>query len=79
MFKTWLGKKNEQEKLQREEWERLRILGSWVLAPYSNRVTPKSLLPLPWDVQETTEQWKERNADILKRADELWDSFENKK
>jgi len=70
-FKTWKGKRDERERGEREEWERLRILGAWVLAPYSKNMTPKKLLPLPWDKVETTEDWRRRNKDILDECDKL--------
>lgn len=52
IFKTWKGKADERQRLDRQEWERLRILGSWILAPYSKGMTPKKILPLPWDANE---------------------------
>lgn len=53
------------------EWERLRILGSWVLSPYAkkgSRIVPKTLLPLPWDKEKN---WVEENKEILERCDEI--------
>lgn len=45
----YAAKVQEQE---RGEWERMRILASFVIAPYSKKgsnINPEKLLPLPWD------------------------------
>jgi hypothetical protein len=34
------------------QWERLRILGTWVIAPHTKHpqnINPEKILPLPWD------------------------------
>lgn len=72
IFQTWKGKNDERQRIDRQEWERLRMLGSWVLAPYSKNMTPKKLLPLPWDVEESVESWKQRNKDILEQCDIIY-------
>jgi hypothetical protein len=66
-----------EEDRQRAEWERLRVLGAWVIAPYSKvSMTPKKLLPLPWDVQESSEEWKKRNKKILDECDIIFKKSE---
>lgn len=38
------------EAAERGDWERLRILASILVQPYTKRkVSPQELLPLPWD------------------------------
>lgn len=52
-FKAYRGKMLFAEQSEKQAWERLRILGSWVLSPYSKTsLTPKKLLPLPWDTTQ---------------------------
>lgn len=56
---------------QKSEWERLRILGLWVLSPHTKKgstLTAERLLPLPWDKQIS---WKERNKEILEICDRI--------
>ena len=65
-----------EEERQKAEWERLRMLGSWILAPYSKNMTPKKLLPLPWDVEESAESWKQRHKDILEQCDVIFKKSE---
>jgi hypothetical protein len=54
---------------QKSEWERLRILGAWILSPHSKKgsnLTPKKLMPLPWD-----KSFSEENKDILELAKDI--------
>ena len=70
-FKALKGFNDLENQREREHWERLRILGTWVVSPYAKKgsnLTPRTLLPLPWD-SETN--WKERNKEILKQCDEI--------
>ena len=71
LFKSWKGRRNESDRIERQEWERLRILGSWILAPHAKNITPKKLFPLPWDEVVTAEMWKERNKEILEQCDKI--------
>lgn len=77
VFKTWKGRNDARNRSG--DWERLRILGTWVLAPYQKKgsnLTPAKLLPLPWDAPpETKEQWLERN----KHLTPIWDKLERAK
>ncbi len=73
LFKTWKGRNDERNRSG--EWERLRILGSWVLAPHTKKgqnITPTKLLPLPWDVVMTREKWLEKNKKLIP----IWDKLE---
>ncbi len=39
-----------EEELERERWERMRLLGVMTLQPWSKgKLTAEKLLPLPWD------------------------------
>jgi hypothetical protein len=68
-FKALKGFNDLEQERQKNEWERLRILGTWVLSPHTKKganLTPKNLLPLPWDKTFT-----EENKDILEIAKEI--------
>ena len=75
LYKTWHGKERERDKNNRAEYERLRILGSWVLAPYSKNLTPIKLMPLPWDIKRTSETFFEEHKDLIP----IWDMLEKQK
>ena len=68
-FKAIKGFNELEEQRQREEWERLRILGVWVLSPHTKKgqnLSPKKLLPFPWD-----KSFVEENKDILELAKKI--------
>ena len=47
---------DHQQYLQICEWERTRTLASILISPHlkkGRRITPKQLIPLPWDKKET--------------------------
>jgi hypothetical protein len=72
VFELALKGFNELEhERQKSEWERLRILGVWVLSPHAKKGTnlsAENLLPLPWDKKIS---WKERNKEILEQCDRI--------
>ena len=72
-FKTWKGKRDAEMRFERQEWERLRMLGVWVLSPYKSLKT-KELLPLPWDKTETRDDFYERNKDLIP----IWDKLDGR-
>lgn len=78
-FKALQGFNELEEERNRGEWERLRMLGTWILAPHQKKganLTPKKLLPLPWDPKpETREQWLEKN----KHLTPIWEKLERAK
>jgi hypothetical protein len=70
-FKALKGFNELEYERDKGHWERLRILGVWVLSPHTKKgsqITAESLLPLPWDKQIS---WKERNKDILEICDRI--------
>jgi hypothetical protein len=70
-FKALKGFNDLENQREREHWERLRILGNWIVLPYAKKgsnLTPRKLLPLPWDNEVS---WKESNKEILDRCDEI--------
>lgn len=70
-FKALKGFNELEHERQKADWERLRILGLWVLSPHTKKgsaLTAERLLPLPWDKQIS---WKERNKDILEICDRI--------
>ncbi len=68
----------EEERIK-GEWERLRMLGVWVLSPYQKKganLTPQKVLSLPWDPKpETRDEWLEKN----KHLKSVWDKLEKAK
>lgn len=46
-WRLWAEREQDMEK---DRWERMRILAAYFVQPYSKKsVRPKELLPLPWD------------------------------
>ena len=42
-----------EDMLERERWERMRLLGLMTVQPWSKKkLTAEKLLPLPWDVKD---------------------------
>lgn len=73
VFKTWKGRGDEKNRSG--EWERLRILGTWILSPHvkkGHNISPEKLLPLPWDKVKTKEEFLKKNKDLIP----LWDKLE---
>lgn len=57
VWRMWAEHEHDMEK---DRWERVRILASVFIQPYSKRsVKPKELLPLPWDSEGKKESEKE--------------------
>lgn len=56
IFREAYRKRAETERhRERGEWERLRMLAAMLLSPHSKKtLTPRSVLPLPWDEKEKT-------------------------
>lgn len=73
-FQVWKGKRDAEERKERKEWERLRLLGSWVLAPYSKSLSPVKLLPLPWDEKLTKDKFLKDNKDLIP----IWDKLDGR-
>jgi hypothetical protein len=71
LYQNWKGREDEKLRKEKGEWERLRILGSWVLAPYSKSLTPQKLLSLPWDKELKKVSYKEVYKDYLAAWDKL--------
>lgn len=70
VMKSLKGFNDLELERDKREWERLRILGSWVLGPHAKKgvhLTPRSLLPLPWDKNN----WREDNKEILEQCDQI--------
>lgn len=50
IFRAWQRMRESDE---RERWEQTRILAWFCVQPHvKKRITPKQLLPLPWDKRE---------------------------
>jgi hypothetical protein len=68
-FKALKGFNDFESERQKAEWERLRILGTWILTPHTKKgseLTPKKLMALPWD-----KSFVEENKEILDLAKEI--------
>ncbi len=65
-----------QERLERQSWERTRILAAICIQPHvKNRIRPERLLPLPWD-KANQKRPKQTNEELtpeerLKRFEKL--------
>jgi hypothetical protein len=68
-FKALKGFNDLEFERTKGEWERLRILGTWVLSPHTKKghnLTPKKLMPFPWDLTFTQE-----NKELLELAKKI--------
>lgn len=68
---------SEMERGDRDAWERMRTLACIAVQPYSKKkLTPRTLLPLPWDNEEkrkaaklvSKEEDRQRLEEILERV-----------
>lgn len=75
LYKSWFGKQRNEDKKRRDEYERLRILGAWILAPHSKGITPLKLMPLPWDEKKTSDVFLTENKELIP----IWDMLEKQK
>lgn len=59
-----------EDMLERERWERMRLLGLMTVLPWSKKkLTAEKLLPLPWDVKDTTQNHIEHDGTRLTKAE----------
>lgn len=59
-----------EDMLERERWERMRLLGLMTVQPWSKKkLTAEKLLPLPWDVKDTTQNHTEHDGTRLTKAE----------
>lgn len=50
---VWRAHVDERERIERGEWERMRMLAAIVVQPHCKRkITARQLLPFPWDGHE---------------------------
>ncbi len=70
-FKSIIGFELVNENRERQEWERLRILGLWVLSPYSKGLTARKVIEFPWDEKITTKK------DFFKGLEKAFERLEN--
>ncbi len=66
---------DERTTQYQNNWERMRMLASIVIQPYSKkRITPSGLLPFPWEKQKRKTSSVKRpvsKEEALKRFEEL--------
>lgn len=59
-----------EDMLERERWERMRLLGLMTVQPWSKKkLTAEKLLPLPWDVKDNTQNTTEHDGTRLTKAE----------
>ena len=59
-----------EDMLERERWERMRLLGLMTVQPWAKKkLTAEKLLPLPWDVKDTTQNHTEHDGTRLTKAE----------
>ena len=69
-FKSIIGFELVNENRERQEWERLRILGLWVLSPYSKGLTAKKVIEFPWDEKiKTRKDWEKGFEEAFKKLE----------
>lgn len=61
-----------EEARQRQEWERMRLLASISIQPHiKEKLTPRQLIPLPWDTDTTEEEApKMTHEERMRKAEE---------
>ncbi len=73
VYKAWA---EQEETRERSAWERTRVLATLCVQPYSKRrLSPKDVIPLPWDKEQRKptskpvgkEEAKRRMMALLKR------------
>ena len=66
-----------EEELERERWERMRLLGVMPLQPWSKgKLTAEKLLPLPWD-KKPRDRKPLHSSGLRNRADDTMDGARN--
>ena len=67
-----------EEELERERWERMRLLGVMTLQPWSKgKLTAEKLLPLPWD-KKPRDRKPLHSSGLRNRADDTMDGARNR-
>ena len=67
-----------EEELERERWERMRLLGVMTLQPWSKgKLTAEKLLPLPWDKKPRNRK-PLHSSGLRNRADDTMDGAWNR-
>lgn len=57
-----------QEARNRDDWERMRMLASIVIQPHvKKRLTPKELLPFPWEERGKSVSDKSQSRAVLEK------------
>ena len=67
-----------EEELERERWERMRLLGVMTLQPWSKgKLTAEKLLPLPWD-KKPRDRKPLHSSGLRNRADDTMNGARNR-
>lgn len=67
-----------EEELERERWERMRLLGVMTLQPWSKgKLTAEKLLPLPWD-KKPRDRKPLHSSGLRNRADDTMNGTRNR-
>lgn len=60
--------RRKEENKNREEWERMRIMSAISIQPHvKNKITPKQLLPMPWDKDKPSRASKDESPEARKK------------
>ncbi len=70
-FKSIIGFELISEVKERQEWERIRLLGFWILSPYNKGLTVKKVIEYPWDEVVKTKK------EFFKGLETAFDKLEN--
>lgn len=59
-----------EDQLRRDGWERARIVGTLAVSPYvKGSISPRKILPLPWDKVPLPERGSERQPALSREED----------
>ena len=76
---VFAAKQQQLDSQSRESWEQTRILAAISIQPYSkSRITPSSLIPLPWDEKEGEQHAVMSREDDRERLTALLNRRKNK-
>jgi hypothetical protein len=70
LINCYRGKYRNDEQKSREEWERIRWQTATLLMPHAKKgqsITPKTLLPFPWEVDAKPKLTRAEKLERLKK------------
>lgn len=70
LINAYRGKFREEERKEKEAWERMRIQTAVLIQPHTKKgqkVGVKDIIKLPWDAQAVRQRTAKEKAEALKR------------